>query len=275
MRKAKIIKYTAAFIAIAFILIGLDANRFRVTQIRLDTEAASYLKQLDGYSFALVSDIHLEDTPTAWAKWEDIIEAVNEQDPDYVFLLGDYTAEIYDQAALAAFQTRFLSSIATFEAPTFSVLGNHETWNGRGSWIQAFDAANSTVLENKATIGTGPKRLCIIGVGDSYTGFAEMPTPSCEDLPTVTITHDPYAIVELEGTGLWFAGHTHCGQVSLPFFKSIFAPTKAPKASHCGKYQNEKKIIYTSNGIGNSMIDLRFFANSQVKLISINKTLRP
>lgn len=275
MRKAKLLRYTAAFIAIAFILIGLNANRFRITQIRLNTESAPYLKQLDGYTFALVSDIHLKNTESAWSKWDSIIKAVNEQDPDYVFLLGDYTAEIYDQAALAAFQTRFLSSIATFEASTFSVLGNHETWNGRDSWIEAFDAANSTVLENKATIGTGPKRLCIIGVGDSYTGFAEMPTPSCEDLPKVTITHDPSAAFELEGTGLWFAGHTHCGQVSLPFFKSIFAPTKAPRAAHCGKYQNEKKIIYTSNGIGNSMIDLRFFANSQVEIIRINQSLPP
>ena len=271
MRKAKIIKYTAAFIAIAFILIGLDANRFRVTQIRLDTEAASYLKQLDGYTFALVSDIHLNNSEAAWSKWNNIIDAVNGQDPDYVFLLGDYTAEIYDQAALAAFQTRFLSSIATFEAPTFSVLGNHETWNGRDSWIEAFDAANSTLLENKATIGTGPKRLCIIGVGDSYTGFAEMPTPSCEDLPTVTITHDPYAVFELEGTGLWFAGHTHCGQLSLPWIRSIIAPTSAPKIAHCGSHHDEAFSIITSSGLGNSAIDIRFYAKSQVEIAVIGR----
>ena len=269
MRKAKIIRYTAAFIAIAFILIGLDANRFRVTQIRLNSESAPYLKQLDGYTFALVSDIHLKDTPTAWSKWETIIKAVNEQDPDYVFLLGDYTAEIYDQAALAAFQTRFLSSIATFEAPTFSVLGNHETWNGRDSWIRAFDASKSTVLENKATIGTGPKRLCIIGVGDSYTGFAERPETSCEDLPLVTITHDPFAGLDLEGTGLWFAGHTHCGQVSLPWIKSIFAPTKAPRTAHCGIYQNREMTLITSSGVGNSLADIRFYSNSQVEIIRI------
>ena len=269
MRNAKIIKYTAAFIAIAFILIGLDANRFRVTQIRLDTEAASYLKQLDGYTFALVSDIHLNNSEAAWSKWKNIIDAVNGQDPDYVFLLGDYTAEIYDQAALAAFQTRFLSSIATFEAPTFSVLGNHETWNGRNSWIEAFDAANSTVLENKATIGTGPKRLCIIGVGDSYTGFAEMPKYSCDGLPQVTITHDPFAGFDLEGTGLWFAGHTHCGQVSLPFFKSIFAPTKAPRSAHCGTYQDREMTLITSSGIGNSLIDIRFYSKSQIELVNL------
>jgi uncharacterized protein len=269
MRKAKIIKYTAALVVIAFILIGLDANRFRVTQIRLNSESAPYLKQLDGYTFALVSDIHLNNSEAEWSEWKIIIEAVNEQDPDYVFLLGDYTAEIYDQAALAAFQTRFLSSIAAFEAPTFSVLGNHETWNGRDSWIEAFDAANSTVLENKATIGTGPKRLCIIGVGDSYTGFAEMPTPSCEDLPTVTITHDPYAVFELEGTGLWFAGHTHCGQLSLPWIKSIFAPTKAPRTAHCGIYQEGDMTIITSSGVGNSLIATRFYSSSQIEIVRI------
>ena len=269
MRKAKIIKYTAAFIAIAFILIGLDANRFRVTQIRLDTEAATYLKQLDGYTFALVSDIHLNNSEAEWSEWKIIIEAVNEQDPDYVFLLGDYTAEIYDQAALAAFQTRFLGSIATFEAPTFSVLGNHETWNGRNSWIEAFEDMNSKVLENEATISEESKKLCIIGIGDSYTGFAKRAETTCGDMPIVTITHDPYAAFELEGIGLWFAGHTHCGQVSLPLIKSVIAPTSAPKTAHCGRHQDSARTIITSSGVGNSMIDLRFYAKSQVEIIHI------
>ena len=271
MRKTTIIRYTTAFIAIAFILIGLDANRFRITQIRLNSESAPYLKLLDGYAFALVSDIHIKDTAAAWANWENMIDAVNKQAPDYVFLLGDYTAEIYDHDELDAFQTRFLNSIAAFEAPTISVLGNHETWNGRDSWIEAFEAAKSTLLENKTSTGRGAKKLCVIGIGDSYTGFAERPEKSCGNLPIVTITHDPYAAIELNGTGLWFAGHTHCGQVSLPLIRSIFAPTKAPKAFHCGKYQNEKTTIYTSSGIGSSMIDLRFFANSQVELIRVKQ----
>lgn len=269
MKKVKPIRYATAFIAIAFILTGLDANRFRITEIHLNTETAPFLKQLDGYTFALVSDIHLKNTAAGWNKWEDIIDAVNEQNPDYVFLLGDYTAEIYEQAALEEFQTQFINSIAAFEAPTASVLGNHETWNGRDSWIDAFEVMSSTVLENEATIGSGPKKLCIIGVGDSYTGFAAKPETSCEDLPLVTITHDPSAAFELEGTGLWFAGHTHCGQVSLPFFKSIFAPTKAPKDAHCGVYQKGDIKIITSSGIGSSLIDIRFYSNSQIELVKI------
>ena len=269
MRKTTIIRYTTAFIAIAFILIGLDANRFRITEIDLDSEAAPFLKQLDGYTFALVSDIHLKNNTADWNEWEDIIDVVNKQDPDYVFLLGDYTAEIYNQAALGEFQTQFIRSIAAFEAPTVSVLGNHESWNGRNVWIEAFEAMGSTVLENESTIGSGPKKLCIIGIGDNYTGFAEKPETSCEDLPVVTITHDPSAVFELEGTGLWFAGHTHCGQVSLPLIKSIFAPTEAPRDAHCGTYQKEKVILYTSSGIGNSLLNFRFYASSTVEIIKV------
>lgn len=269
MRITTIIRYTTGFIAIAFILIGLDANRFRVTQILLDTEAAPYLKQLDGYTFALVSDVHLKNTSAAWSKWESIIDAVNEQDPDYVFLLGDYTGVIYDQAALYEFQTEFISSIADFEAPTIAVLGNHETWNGRDSWIAAFETMNITVLENETKISSGLETLCIFGIGDSYTGFAERPKTSCEDLPTVSITHDPSAAFELEGTGLWFAGHTHCGQVSLPWIKSIVAPTSAPKTAHCNRHQDKARTIITSSGVGNSVIDLRFYAKSQVEIIDI------
>ena len=273
MRKAKLLRYTTAFIAISFILIGLDANRFRITKIRPNTESAPYLKQLDGYTFALVSDIHLKNTESAWSKWDSIIKAVNEQDPDYVFLLGDYTAEIYDQDALDKFQFRFISSLGAFEAPTLLVLGNHETWNGRNSWIEAFEDMNSTVLENEATISEESKKLCIIGIGDSYTGFAERTETSCENLPKVTITHDPSAAFELEGTGLWFAAHTHCGQVSLPWIRSIIAPTSAPKTAHCGKYQDENLTVITSSGIGKSIIPVRFYANSQIEIVTIKESL--
>lgn len=269
MRKAKLFRYATTFIAISFIIIGLDANRFRITQIRLNTESAPYLNQLDGYTFAIVSDIHLKNTESAWSKWDSIIKAVNEQDPDYVFLLGDYTAEIYDQDALDKFQFRFISSLGAFEAPTLPVLGNHETWNGRNSWIEAFEDMNSTVLENEATISEESKKLCIIGIGDSYTGFAKRAETTCGDMPIVTITHDPYAAFELEGIGLWFAGHTHCGQVSLPLIKSVIAPTSAPKTAHCGRHQDNARTIITSSGVGNSMIDLRFYAKSQVEIIHI------
>jgi predicted MPP superfamily phosphohydrolase len=73
----------------------------------------------------------------------------------------------------------------------------------------------------------------------------------------------------VEGTGLWFAGHTQCGQVSLPFFKSIFAPTKAPRAAHCGTYQNRDMTLITSSGIGNSLINIRFYSKSQIELVKL------
>ena len=269
---------TAMYIAIAMIALsllfsakGFLANRFRVLKIAITTSGSGTLNSLSGYTFALVSDPHLKDKPKTWAFWSNVIQRVNEANPDYVFLLGDYTGEVLDDASIEIFRKKFIESLSTFSANPILVLGNHETWNGRHDWYAALQGSGIAVLENEAMLLEGGRGLCVIGVGDSYTGYAEQKSydKTCMNYPSLTITHDPAAAFDLRGSGLWFAGHTHCGQVTLPMFDPFWVPSTAPKQARCGLYEDESKAVFVSSGIGNSILPIRFYSPSQVEIVEI------
>ncbi|MFT5008052.1 MAG: hypothetical protein ACI9PX_000455 [Reinekea sp.] len=66
--------------------------------------------------------------------------------------------------------------------------------------------------------------VCIRGLGDKFTNrykYVDYPA-ACQGLPQLTITHDPAGAFDKHVTGLVLAGHTHCGQVSLPFIGSLW-----------------------------------------------------
>lgn len=244
---------------------------FRFLEVEISSGGNDDLGRLSGYTFALVSDVHLRDEPKAWELWRKIINGVNESEADYVLLLGDYTAKVLDDAAREGFREKFIESLDSFTVNPILVLGNHETWNGRGDWYSALKAAGVDVLENESYLAKGSRSLCVMGVGDAYTGYAKKKSygTACTSLPSLTITHDPAAAFDLSGRGLWFAGHTHCGQITLPIINPIWVPSTAPKQAQCGFYEDESRSIFVSSGVGNSIFPLRFYAPSRVEIIKI------
>ena len=258
-------------LSLTFVALGLSANRFRILELEISSNNGATLTGLSGYRFALVSDPHIRDEPKAWGSWRNVNQRVNEANPDYVFLLGDYTGDVLDDASIEVFRKTFTESLSSFSTNPILVLGNHETWNDRQGWYAALKGSGIDVLENEAMLLEGDRALCVIGVGDSYTGYAKKRSyeKTCMNYPSLTITHDPAAAFDLQGGGLWFAGHTHCGQVTLPMINPIWVPSTAPKQARCGLYEDESKAVFVSSGIGNSILPIRFYAPSQVEIVKI------
>ena len=262
----------AVFIlSLTFVALGLSANRFRILEVEISPINSHSLTALSGYTFALVSDPHLRDEPKAWGSWRNVIQRVNESKADYVLLLGDYTEEVLSDAELGVFRAKFIESLDLFSVSPILVLGNHETWNDREAWYTALKSAGANVLENESMLVEGTHPLCVIGVGDAYTGFAEKKSygAACKDVPSLTITHDPAAAFNLQGSGLWFAGHTHCGQITLPIIDPLWVPSTAPKQAQCGYYEDASKSLFVSSGVGNSVLPIRFYAPSQVEIVTV------
>jgi predicted MPP superfamily phosphohydrolase len=258
-------------LSLTFVALGLSANRFRILEVEISPINSTSLTGLSGYTFALVSDPHLRDEPKAWGSWSNVIQRVNESMANYVLLLGDYTEEVLSDAELEVFRAKFIESLDSFTVRPILVLGNHETWNDREAWYTALKSAGANVLENESMLVEGTHPLCVIGVGDAYTGFAEKKSygAACMDVPSLTITHDPAASFNLQGSGLWFAGHTHCGQITLPIIDPLWVPSASPKQARCGLYEDESKAVFVSSGIGNSILPIRFYAPSRVEIVKI------
>jgi len=45
-------------------------------------------------------------------------------------------------------------------------------------------------------------------------------------------------------------------------------PSTAPRDAHCGLYIDDSKVVFTSSGVGTSMLPVRFFAQSQIELLT-------
>jgi len=98
--------------------------------------------------------------------------------------------------------------------------------------------------------------------------FVDYPA-ECQNLPKITLTHDPQGAFEPGVGGLIFAGHTHCGQVSFPIIGPLKVPTKAPRTAICGLYRDNKRTLFVTSGVGTSIIPIRYGAQSQWDLIDL------
>ena len=85
----------------------------------------------------------------------------------------------------------------------------------------------------------------------------------CQKLPKITITHDPAGAFDSRVNGLVIAGHTHCGQISLPFIGPLWVPSDAPRFAQCGLYQSRDRTLFVTSGIGTVILPLRYCTQSQ------------
>jgi predicted MPP superfamily phosphohydrolase len=92
----------------------------------------------------------------------------------------------------------------------------------------------------------------------------------CSNIPKLTLTHDPAGAFDDRMTGIVIAGHTHCGQVSLPFIGPLWVPTDAPKLAHCGLYSDDTKTVFVTSGVGTTVLPLRVGTQSQWDELNIS-----
>jgi len=85
----------------------------------------------------------------------------------------------------------------------------------------------------------------------------------------LSLTHDPAAAFHPKVEGLVFAGHTHCGQISIPWYGGIYVPTTAPRGAHCGMYEDDKVQLFVSSGVGTSVLPFRFNTQAEWDFITL------
>ena len=222
---------------------------------------------------AVVSDLHLPEKDEAYELTSLIFSEILSEEPDLVLVLGDL---ISSPARLGAPEKHRKAILSLLEAlpkeRTAIVLGNYESWDDREAWLTDLKDRDFIALENEVRVfETDEGFVRVRGLGDRYSNrYAPTPLPDRRDgLPTVTITHDPAAAFEEGVEGLIIAGHTHCGQLSLPLIGPLWAPTEAPREAWCGLYQDELRTLWVSSGVGTSVFPIRLGAPSQWDLIEV------
>lgn len=217
-------------------------------------------------TIAVIGDTHLPEGPEPLAGFRDLLLEVKAAQPDLVLLVGDY---IFDPKSeqLSAHREKIINAMRLVDpVPRAVVLGNYESWSNADKWLAEFERIGVDVMENEITVlETAKGSVCVRGLGDKFTNrFRYVDYPDkCKSIPKVTITHDPAGAFDRRVKGLVIAGHTHCGQVSLPFIGPLWVPTDAPSFAHCGLHEGDNVTVFVTSGVGTSILPIRFGAQSQ------------
>jgi predicted MPP superfamily phosphohydrolase len=228
---------------------------------------------------AHLSDFHA----SRFVSFEFIDKAVTlalAQRPDLIAVTGDFfTNRLTDPDRYSAILRRLSSA-----APTFGCLGNHDggPWTRRAGGLATPDealallrAANIPCLHNRGDAVTIRSRpLQLVGVGDLWSQMCEpekafRETPARNGATRVLLNHNPDAKTLLRpfDWDLVLCGHTHGGQLRLPFLGTPFAPV-ADKRYVEGLHRWENRWLYITRGVGN-LHGLRFNCRPQVSVIDL------
>jgi uncharacterized protein len=228
--------------------------------------------------------VHLSDFHASPAvSFEFIAEAVAlalAQRPDVVALTGDFfTNRCPDAARFSEILRRVSATV-----PTLACLGNHDggPWTraagGNGSIDEALEllrAANVTCLHNDArTITIRDRPLQFIGLGDLWSNMCEPATafgrtPARGSAARILLNHNPDAKDALRtyDWDLVLCGHTHGGQLRLPFLGTPFAPV-IDKRYVEGLHRWQDRWLYVTRGVGN-LHGVRFNCRPQVSVLDV------
>lgn len=205
----------------------------------------------------LWSDLHLGNAATGPDRLARLVEQANALRPDLVVLAGDYIAGQERQDAEAA---PGLAALRRLDAPVVAVMGNHEYWTDAPRIRRVLERAGVTALAN-AAVRRGP--LVIGGIDDLVNRREDVAATAAAmrrlgGAPLI-VSHSPDLAPTLPSDmPLLVAGHTHCGQIVLPFWGPP-VEVSAPRY-RCGMVREGGRLVVVTAGTGTSVLPFRFGA---------------
>ncbi len=233
---------------------SLYIEPFRLTVTELAVEGPAFLPDRP-LRIVQLSDLHVERTTR---RERDVVAEVAALNPDLIVLTGDYLNLSYlsDPAALSDART----FLAQLHAPYGVYAVTDSGVDPAASMRVIFDGQPITVLHNETIcLPFEAADLCLIGI-QSHRNALERDRVVLESLSaripadayTVLLYHPPDLAESLSGTGidLYLAGHTHGGQIRLPFFGALITFSAHGKKYEMGRYTLGDTILYVSRGLG-------------------------
>ena len=281
INRRKFIKTVAAVGAgaIAADSLLIEPNRPRL--IRKEIALRRWPSRLDGFTIALLTDIHY-DPIFSVHPIQSAVEIANSLNPDLITLTGDFVSVPWIGSAVkaAAHAEPCAQLLAKLRAPygVWSALGNHDALSDPDRVTNALKTVGIPTLSNQAVaIEKEGARFWLGGVDDVLEGSPDLPS-TLQGIPgeeaVVLMAHEPdYADYVAEyPVDLQLSGHTHGGQVRIPFLPPLYLPEMA-KQYVWGLFKIWALTLYTSAGIGTVDLPVRWNCPPEVTLITLRRAL--
>jgi len=260
--RAGVLAAAAALAGCFFYGVLFEPRRLLVSRV----EIAS--RKVKGKDLRLV---HLSDLHVRW--WSGLEEAVLRETrrlaPDLIVMSGDYTAV----PCRIADAKRMLKALAAI-APVYASRGNGDY--RRPSASELFDGTGAVLLSNArhdAVLHETPLTIAGVDPGEEAV-VDEMGGAVPAGRLGIVLYHYPDLIPRLETVpfDLMLCGHTHGGQVRLPFWGAVVTLSRAGTRFAAGLFERGGRSAYVSRGIGTEshvMPPLRFLCPPELVLITL------
>lgn len=195
-----------------------------------------------------------------------IVDEVNQSDADVLLIAGDLTYAPHRPLK------ELLVPLKDVKVPVYAVLGNHDVGHPgraavRDELREALEALDVRLLENQAVSLTG---FLLVGVGSHMAGEDDVTRLNSfrPENNVVVLAHNPDTTRRFPNdmADVTLTGHTHCGQIRIPWLYQFVLPTEGDFDK--GLTQEEKTQLYITCGTGEIGLPMRLFNPPAIDLIS-------
>lgn len=239
------------------------------------TETDIFIKDLperfEGFRITQLTDVH-HSRIVDLEEVQHVVDVANGTKPDLIVLTGDYTTSYRRYIEPCA------EVLGGLRAPqgVWAVLGNHDHYTDPELTTRALVRNHITVMNNaNTTLLRGPDAIQLAGIDDwswngtdwrrAFYGFDDK-------LPSVLLSHQPIVLdlEEAQSASLILSGHTHGGQLKLPF---IGAPARfATDLKYAsGLFRRGQTQLYVSRGTGVIGLPVRLGVRPEVAVLRLRR----
>lgn len=267
-----------AFLAVLCVCYGffIEPNTLKVRHVQIVEENW----RADSLKIGFVSDLHIGGRHVDPERVRDIVAELNELSPDLILIAGDFVSGHENASERdAAFNREIEDGVMALGAlkaslGVYTAIGNHDDWYGAARLRGQFAKANIEVLENQGrTLAHKGLEFCLLGLPDAWTGEPdEQVFNQCANGDAViALMHSPDSFRYLRfDTSLALAGHTHGGQINLPFVGRRVTATSLGSKYAYGRVDYNGIPGFVTAGVGTSMLPARFRAPPEIVLLELS-----
>jgi predicted MPP superfamily phosphohydrolase len=237
---------------------------------------------LEGFTIAQLSDFHY-DPYFSVHPLRASISMVNDLRPDLIVLTGDFVSAPFfdrkrDREKAASAAEPCAQLLGQMQAPygLWAVLGNHDALAVPDRVTNSLCSHGIQVLVNQAVpIEGNGARFWLGGVDDVLERIADLQT-TLHNIPAdesvVLLAHEPdYAdYVARYPVDLQLSGHSHGGQVRVPFVRPLYLPPLGKKYIW-GLYKLGGLTLYTNRGLGTVNVPVRMNCPPEITLLTLRR----
>lgn len=236
-------------------------------------------------SFDGLKVVHFSDMHYLRVVEEDMIKKISKEinliNPDIVLFTGDLIDKDFNPNDKE--KENLINMLSSIESKygKYAIIGNHDYVKEENLIEDIYAQSDFILLQNSYDIiyGNDNEKIFLGGV-DTYSydkADIDMVMNYFNDNDDISykiiLVHEPdYAdtITSTYNVDLILSGHSHNGQINIPFVKNFFLPYGSTKY-YKNYYNIDNTSLYISSGIGESRINLRLFNRPSINFYRINK----